>query len=101
MATVEMVGLGADRRTGDRRALLHEATAADAVGFSFTGGDRARTETMLCEAQAAAYYARTAVAHAIAAGKTAENALREAKAACVAAERAAHLATLAISGATS
>lgn len=97
-AAEQMVAV--ERRVSDRRASLHVATAADRRGKSFSTHDIARLEVLLVEVQAAAQHAREQEAHAIAAGQTLMNALRHARAAVVAAERAAHLAAGAVSGAT-
>ena len=101
MATFEMV-VHVERRRGDRRSTpLHLATPDERRGKSFTTHERAHTETLLCETQAAADYALDALAHAIASSQTLLNELRAARAASVASKRAAHLAAGQVSGATS
>lgn len=91
-----------ERRRGDRRAShLHIATPADACGKSFTTHERAHTETLLVETQAAADHALEALAHAVAASQTLLNELRSARAASVASRRAAHLAAGQVSGSKS
>lgn len=99
MAAMEMVE--AERRQADRRACLHVATDADRRGELLNRDERARTETMLCETQAAADHALDALAHAISASQTLLEALRVARAASVASRRAAHLAAGAVSGTSS
>lgn len=89
-----------ERRVGERRASMHRAMPDERRGKQFSGHDVARLELLLVEVQAAAQHAREQEAHAIAAGQTLMNALREARAACVAAERAAHIAAGAVSRAT-
>lgn len=91
-----------ERRNGDRRSThLHVATPNERRGETLNRDERARTETLLVEQQAAADSALEALAHAIAASQTLLNELRAARAASVASRRAAHLAAGQISGAAS
>lgn len=81
---------------------MHLAAPNERRGKSFDSTHlQSRVELLLVETQAASQHSREATAHAIAAAQTLFNELRAAKAACVAAERAAHLAAGAISGAAS
>lgn len=91
-----------ERRMADRRASgLHVVTAADRRGKKLNTHEQSRLELLLCEAQAAAEHALACDEQAIAAAKTLTEALRQARAASVAARRAAHLAAGAVSGVTS
>ena len=90
-----------ERRVSDRRACSHLRTVPEPIGKSFNSHERAHTEALLCETQAAADHALDALAHAVAASQTLLNELRAARAASVASRRAAHLAAGQISGAAS
>lgn len=92
-----------ERRQGDRRSThLHLATPGERRGKEF--GDlnthqQSRLEQLLVEVQSAAHYAQVADEAAIAAAQRLTDALRVARAAAVAAERAARLAAGQVSGA--
>lgn len=90
-----------ERRVSDRRAQRHLESAPEPRGKTFNSHERAHTEVLLCETQAAADSALEALSHAIAASQTLLNELRAARAASVASRRAAHLAAGQISGVTS
>lgn len=91
-----------ERRVSDRRAQRHLEAAPEPCGKSsdedWTTHTRSRVELLLVEQQAATEHAVEALSHCVAALQTMTNELRAARAAAVAANRAAHLAAGAVSG---